>query len=179
MEDVIFNEYVNWLFNLVYTDKPQKQLSYKKLLTHLSNTKFRYVIPNDANRAEDGADLRYHFALERNYDPDMTLAILAGPCSMLEMMVGLAIRCEDTVEDPKLGNRTGQWFWGMVSSLGLGSMTDDRFDEYYVEKTINIFLDREYEPDGRGGLFTIYNCEYDLRTFEIWRQLCWYLDSFT
>ena len=36
---------------------------------------------------------------------------------------------------------------------------------------------REYAPDGRGGLFTIRNCEEDLRKVEIWYQLCWYLDT--
>ena len=48
-----------------------------------------------------------------------------------------------------------------------------------VEDVIERFLDREYGPDGKGGLFTVRHCEYDLRDVEIWYQLCWYLDSIT
>ena len=94
------------------------------------------------------------------------------------MMIGLAIRCEEWIMDnPNYGNRTRQWFWSMISSLGLGSMHDERFDEAYVKQIVIRFLNREYQPDGRGGLFTIRNCEYDLRDVEIWYQLCWYLDD--
>ena len=94
------------------------------------------------------------------------------------MMLALAIRCEETImDDPKVGNRTKQWFWGMVTNLGLGSMTDDRFDRRFVDDVVERFLDRRYEPDGTGGLFTVRNCRYDLRKVEIWYQVCWYLDS--
>ena len=81
------------------------------------------------------------------------------------------------MDDPKMGDRTGQWFWGMITNLGLGSMTDDRFDEKHVDECVDRFLYRKYERNGRGGLFTIRNCDRDLRKAEIWHQLCWYLDS--
>ena len=98
-------------------------------------------------------------------------------CSVLEMMVALSIKCEDIMGDDRFGDRTGQWFWGMIVNLGLGSMTDDRFDELYAEDVINIFLDRRYDPDGKGGLFRIKHCRQDLRNVEIWYQMCWYLDT--
>ena len=82
------------------------------------------------------------------------------------------------MDDPKMGNRTSQWFWGMINSLGLSGMYDDNFDKDFVYEVVYRFLDRDYEPDGRGGLFTIKNCDKDLREVEIWYQLCWYLDSF-
>lgn len=81
------------------------------------------------------------------------------------------------MDDPRKGDRTQQWFWGMVNSLGLGSMRDDIFDRGFVDYTINRFLNRDYEPNGKGGLFTIRNCDRDLRTVEIWYQLNWYLDT--
>lgn len=83
------------------------------------------------------------------------------------------------MDDPDIGNRTGQWFWGMIVNLGLGSMTDDLYDEKLVETAINRLLDRRYAPDGTGGLFTVKNCDRDLRKVEIWYQLCWYLNSIT
>jgi hypothetical protein len=65
----------------------------------------------------------------------------------------------------------------MIVNLGLGGMTDKYFDRELVDERIAIFLDREYEPDGTGGLFTVKNCDRDLRTVEIWRQLSYYLNT--
>lgn len=179
MREKINNEYYTWLYNLVCAGRYTNKVTYAKLLSYLHNKVFRYSILKDENRAEDGIDLRYRFECE-NYNFYDVEIYLSGPCSVLEMMIALAIRCEESImDDPNIGNRTGQWFWNMITNLGLGSMTDDRFDKWYVEETIERFLNREYEPDGRGGLFRIRNCEYDLTTVEIWHQLCWYLDNIT
>ena len=173
---MIKKRYFDWLYDLVCSKRYSKEISYKKLFRYLHDTEFRYSIPKDDNRASDGVNLRWRYAYGLGYDdvPEE----LDGPCSVLEMMIALAIRCEDNImDDPSVGDRTGQWFWGMVVSLGLGGMTDSRYDKEFVIDTIDIFLEREYEPDGRGGLFTIRNCDEDLRDVEIWHQLCWYLDS--
>lgn len=176
MRDRIIDEYFEWLINVVCGERYSNKISYRKLLSHLHAITFTYSIPRDINRAEDGIDLRYRFALEHEYSD--TPRCLNGPCSVLEMMVALSIRCEETImDDPNIGNRTTQWFWSMVTNLGLGSMTDDRFDIQYVDDVIDRFLKREYEPDGKGGLFRIKRCTYDLRNIEIWRQLCWYLNT--
>jgi hypothetical protein len=96
------------------------------------------------------------------------------------MMVALAIRCEETImDDALLGDRTGQWFWGMIHNLDLNCMTDNRFDRDYVDDCVARLLNREYDPDGRGGLFTVRNCPHDMRDVEIWCQLSWYLGSIT
>lgn len=177
--NIISNEYFGWLSSLACGDRYADEISYKKLLMHLHNTPFRYSIGRDENRAEDGIDLRRRFALEYTSIDDADL-YLTDPCSVLEMMLALAIRCEENLmDDPKMGDRTTQWFWGMVTNLGLGSMTDERFDRRYVDDILERFLDREYDPDGKGGLFRIKNCTYDLRDIEIWVQLCWYLNSIT
>lgn len=176
----VINEYFNWLSGLVCGKRYSKQVSYSKLLMFLHNTDFRYSIPKDQNRAEDGIDLRYRFAilLDHEVSPDVILDYLGGPCSVFEMMVALAIRCEENImDDSDIGDRTGQWFWGMITNLGLGSMTNTRFDRQYADEVVNRFLDRNYEPDGAGGLFTVRHCVRDLRDVEIWYQLCWYLDS--
>ena len=175
----ICNEYFNWLYDLIGGNRKSKQISYRKLLKHLHNTDFRYYISKDRNRARDGEDLRYRFALDCYYDtePDYIMDTLEGPCSVFEMMVALAIRCEETMDDPGIGDRTGQWFWGMIVSLGLGAMLDSRYDVDEVDDIIDRFLERDYEPDGVGGLFTIENCHRDLRDVEIWNQMWWYIGS--
>ena len=103
---------------------------------------------------------------------------LNGPCSMFEMMIALSLRCEETImDDPRYGNRTKQWFWQMIKSLGLNYMNDDGFDRNTFQMAIDKFLNHKYEPNGKGGLFTIRECDKDLRQYDIWSQLCCYLDS--
>jgi hypothetical protein len=92
------------------------------------------------------------------------------------MMIALAIRCEDQImDDPDLGNQTDRWFWDMIDSLGLSGMTDRKYTSTVVSEVIDTFLNRKYERDGRGGLFTVEDCERDLRSVEIWYQLHRYL----
>lgn len=173
-------EYFEWMYNLVCSGRYAKANSYKKLLEYLHEIEFRYSIPKDENRETDGENLRSRFAYE-TYSPeshDIIIDMLSRPCSILEMLIALAIRCEDIMDDPSVGDRTGQWFWKMIVNLGLGGMYDSRFDKKYVRDVINTFLKREYEPDGRGGLFRVKNCDHDLRKFEIWIQMLWYLDTF-
>lgn len=173
----ISDEYFEWLFNLVCEQRYFKPI-YRKLLMRLHETEFTYSILRDRNRAEDGENLRYRFALAKGYDVPTTLTDLGGPCSVLEMMAALAIRCEEQIaDDPQYGNRTGQWFWKMIVNLGLGPMTNDMYDRSQVDAILMTFLERRYKPDGEGGLFWIRDCDVDLRKVEIWHQLCWYLDT--
>lgn len=173
------DQYFNWLSGIVCGERYSRQVSYNKLLMCLHDTEFTYVLPMDQNRADEGIGLRYRFALAEGYEDvaDTILGYLDGPCTVLEMMVALSLHAEDIMDDFHLGNRTGQWFWGMVVNLGLGGMSDNRYDLRLVDEVLIRFLNREYEPDGRGGLFTIKNCDRDLRKVEIFHQMCWYLNS--
>lgn len=167
-------QYDEWLCDIVCKNLFSDAISYDQLLSYLSHREFTVVIPNDINRAKDGVDLRlrYHLDTGKYTNNDK-------PCSVLEMMVALSIRCEESIMDnPEYGDRTAQWFWSMIRNLGLYTMTDDEFDIVYVTSVVDRFLNREYEPNGEGGLFRIPNCEHDLRDVEIWYQLCWYLDRF-
>ena len=178
--DIVSNEYFEWLFSLICGGEYNNRRSFMKLLHHLHETEFTYLLPNDQNRAEDGMTLRYRFIVTQGHEDayDYIMYALEGPCTVFEMMVALALRCEeDVMDDPKLGNRAGQWFWGMIGNLGLGSMLDERYDRSHIDFVIERFLNRRYEPNGKGGLFTIRDFSGDLSEVEIWYQLCWYLDS--
>lgn len=174
----INNEYFEWMFKIVCDKRFSDHISYRKLLMQLHNTKFIPHLRGDRDRANDGISLRRRFSVDSGYEANYLASYLDDPCSILEMILALAIRCEETIMDnPAKGDRTGQWFWGMIISLGLGSMTDMNYDKKYVHGVLQTFLNGGYEPNGKGGLFTIRNCKYDLRDIEIWKQLCWYLDS--
>ena len=132
MNNIIRNAYFNWLYEFVCDDRYSDEISFKKLLMHLHDKNFRYSILKDKNRAEDGIDLRRRFAYDYT-DIENADEYITEPCSVLEMMLALSLRCEENImDDPNIGNRTTQWFWGMIANLGLGSMTDDRYDKKYV-----------------------------------------------
>lgn len=177
--DTITNEYFEWLVKKISVKPSSRSVSYNKLLQFLHTVEFRWCIDHDENRAEDGINMRWRFAVHKGHeeDSDEILDILEGPCSVLEMMVALAIRCEDIMDDPSMGDRTPQWFWSMITNLGLGSMHDDKFDKERTGTILNRFMDRMYKPNGRGGLFRLRSCDTDLRDVEIWYQMCWYLDT--
>lgn len=180
MKDQLNNEYFEWMYKLVLNNRYSSNgLTYRKLMCYLHNTEFIYILEMDENRAADGIDFRYQFGYEFGYSPEVIKEYLdTRPCSVLEMMVSLAFRIENQImDDYDYGDRTGQWFWNMVVSLGLGHMSDSNFDRRYVEKVITRFLNREYAPNGEGGLFTLNNSKYDLTKEEIWYQAMWFLDE--
>lgn len=167
--------YFDWMYQLVVDNRCPK--SYRKLFSKLKDTEFIYLIPMDGNRAEDGIDLRYRFGRENGYnDAEVAVLLDTVPCSVLEMMIALSIRCEEQImDDPDIGNRTGEWFWDMVASLGFRSMDDSCYDEEDADDILARFLNREYEPNGKGGLFAVKDSTVDMRDVEIWYQLWTYL----
>lgn len=167
-------EYFDWLIEK--TGKRSRR--YSQLLDHLFYTEFTYILEMDENRLVDGLDLRYRFMTEN--DCQIENDYLYAPCSVLEVMVALSIRCEDQfMSDDYYGDRTETWFWDMVASLGLGGMTDGRYDGAYVDDVLTDFLERNYEYDGKGGLFTIRKPKQDMRSVEIWYQMNAYLIEYT
>lgn len=172
-------EYVEWMYRLVPNKRFSKTQTYKKLFHYLHSVEFTYTIPLDGNRAEDGIQLRYRFGEERGYPQPMVSAYLDDqPCSVLEMMIALAARYEDNIMcDSDIGDRTGQWFWGMIANLELLQMTDGYFDEDYVELVVCRLLNREYKRNGKGGLFTVTKQNVDMRNVEIWYQAAYYFNE--
>lgn len=173
------NLYFEWLYQLVCNDLYSRRASHRKLLMRLHSINFKWLIDMDENRAYDGISLRRRFEYESACEPfTIDLYFKDRPCSVLEMIIALSLRCEEQImSDPTFGNRTGQWFWSMIVSLGLGGMTDQKYDRNTVDAVISRFMNRQYNPDGSGGLFTIPNCDVDLRECEIWCQMCWYMDT--
>ena len=179
MKKNITKEYFEWLYSNVCNDIYGKN-TYHYLLDLLYHTEFIPTLDRDINRAQDGIDFRYRFGHDRGYSSeeiDDILCPLIGPCNMLEMMIALSTRIENLMDDPDYGNRTGQWFWSMIVSLEINTMNDKQFDENYIYDCLERFINREYAPNGKGGLFTLDNPDRDLTDVEIWYQAMWYLDE--
>lgn len=182
MRNDVQNEYLNWICDYIqapgYITRGIAN-KYSKLIQHLYHTEFYYTIPMDANRYEDGIALRYRFGREKGYDDPIIAHYLdMTSCSVLEMMVALAIRCEEhIIYDDEVEYQVGLLFWEMIKNLGILDMSNYIYDEVFVDDALTNFLERRYDSDGRGGLFWIEGCNKDLRSVEIWYQLNWYLND--
>lgn len=164
--------YFDWLRRMVgVTNNPNPRRRYHLLLEQLINTEFRYSHPYDANRVEDGRELRYEFAMDNGFDP----SIFDGEVSVLEVLVGLCRRMSfDTDEGVDV------WFWTLMENLDLRQFSDEIYEDYVdapdlVQERVDVFLDRAYSPDGTGGLFPLHEPDEDQRQVELWYQMSAYL----
>lgn len=164
--------YFDWLCELAIPDRSQRD-SYQKLMWALYSEDFYWSVCNDGNRAEDGERLRMIFEDETGHVCERD-----GPCSVLEMLISLAVGCENHIMyDPDEGDRTSVWFWDMIENLGLDRLDDWSFDLDEFDEIIHIFLDRKYDKDGYGGPFFIEGFGRDMRKIELWYQLNYYLKN--
>lgn len=170
------NKYFNWMYQTAVGDSRR---SYRELLLYLDDMEFTYKMRMDVNRYKDGVQLRYRFGYEFNI-PDSVIEeeLDNRPCSVLEMMLALCIRCEEHIlNEPELGDRTSVWFMEMLESLDLEDMDDETFNEAIVEDVIFSMLNRKYDRSGKGGLFTCQRCPHDMRRFELWYQAMWHFNE--
>ena len=172
----IENDYLDWMYEMMCEGFED---SYREIFQYLNLVEFVPAIPMDENRSEDGRNLRYRFGYEVDIPTyEITETFGDRPCSILEMMIALSIRCEEAImSDSAYGNRTKTWFWSMMRSLGLDKMDDECFNALEAGHILYIFLNRTYDKNGRGGLFTIQDPRKDMREVEIWYQMCFYLDE--
>ena len=173
----MLGEYFDWLSSIV-----NLPVNYSLLLHKLYSTEFFWIIPFDAHRADDGIQLRYRFGrLHDIPDPVICSELDTFPCSVLEMIVALAIRCEEHIMgDAGIGDRTSLWIRTMLKSMGLLGYSNQVFDEREVQVILDNFLNRRYSRTGEGGLFTIPDLDlsHDMRTAEIWYQMNWYMKRY-
>ena len=157
---VVDNAYYDWLLDKInYHDT-----NFDEVLETLFHVTFTWDIANDDNRAGDGLVLRSTFMSEENWH---TEPCEEYDCSVLEMMVALAVRIEDDIMWDGEHDRTAKWFWEMFRNLGL----DTAENVLEVHDILEKLLLREYEFDGTGGLFPLGDwAEEDQRELEIWYQ---------
>lgn len=172
------DEYFEWMYNIICSGK---KASYYYLLNQLFDTAFQYTHPMDANRVADGVELRYIWGRSNGYADDiLKRTIDCYPCSVLEMIVALAIRCEETImSNSDYGDRTSKWIWTMFRNLGIDNCSDEKYyNSEFVAYAIDRFMLHQYNYDGSGGgLFILQNPRSDLRETEIWYQAMWYLSE--
>jgi hypothetical protein len=166
------NRYFEFLCNIVgRIDR------YNKLLEELYLVEFYPLIPHDDNRGEDGKQLREKFMDEEGQQA-LSQSDL-GPCSLLEMLIGLSFRLVFETEQSRWEKNPREWFWILIDNLGLQWCDDLMFERLECREELDIkvknFLDRQYKSDGEGGLFPLKNPKKDQRRVEIWYQMSAYI----
>lgn len=186
--DEIDEHYFIWLCDLVEAPLDTYK-SYWCLLHELHARAFTWFVPNDDNRVLDGLSLRRMFCPECE-DNSETDILGDEPCSVFEMMVGLALRMDDAVGEPyNARSHISHMFFEMLSNLDLAHYTDDYYgesnditgqkiferDRVFIDHKLNVFLSRRFEKNGEGGLFPLQKPKEDQRKVEIWYQMNEYL----
>ena len=170
-KDKLWYDYGLWLMDRVGF----KRKKYDNLLLELHYIPFRYSIPLDENRVEDGMELRDNFGLEI----DCSNLSFDNDCSVLEVLVALAIRIEyEYIGDPR-EEHPEKIFWEMIENLFdmdknwrlCGPRIDVQFVHYIVERWLN----RSFDYDGTGSIFPLKNPDCDQTGIEIWSQMNRYL----
>ena len=165
--------YFEWL--MVQVDCPE---NFRMLFERLHSRIFVWSVHGDANRAQDGLNLRARFIEETG--AEATEEIFMHPCSVLEMMIALACRMDDDILfDPDFGDRSIVWFWQMIDNLMLDGMDNEHFDPQNVDGVLNVLLERRYFSNGSGGLFPLKKPNLNQKRVEIWYQMCsWVNENF-
>lgn len=174
----LWEPYGNWLLlNIGF-----RKRGYGKLMDHLHRTIFTWTIERDENRAEDGMKYRTEFwsSLGGNAPENLKNSLLNKPCSVLEMLIGLAIRVENEyIGDPE-NPHPEVFFWEMCCNLGLDEFKNKGFSAKKCgncDKKLLTWLKRNHNSDGFGSIFPIKNTERDLKNVEIWSQCMEYLSK--
>lgn len=164
------DQYMVWCYGQIADAKIRKSSkTYWRLLRQLYSTEFRYFVPNDENRAEDGKELRNEWAHEQRVNPDEEWLNL--PCSFLEMLIALARRMAFQAEEtPEF------WFWHLIRNLNFEGFHDKSgYSHNFVKRRMAVVNDRLYDFAGNGGLFPLRNPSKDQRKVELWYQMCEYI----
>lgn len=174
-ERKVLNSYYHWLCDLAGVSVDG--CNYHLLLKELYNKKFYWSVPNDDNRAYEGKNLREKFCDEENLRFDFIS--FDDEVSMLELILGLAYRCDWILSDNTNNITISEWFWKILSNVGLDLFDDSQFYEVggalKIDNILDKIIKRTYSKTGEGGLFPLKRAKKDQRKVELWYQMCRYL----
>ena len=146
---------------------------FSKILHKMLEVPFLDLVGNDSNRVEDGLIFRRNYELETGEHSGYLHSV-----SVFEVLLGLADRMNFELDEADMHlDQTAELFWELVDNLGLLGYDDEIYNENEVEKRLEKFVTRDYEPDGRGGCFPIFNPKNDQRDVELWYQMQAYINE--
>lgn len=173
--DSIHDVYFAWLYDQVMDVwDVNSEESYTAVCALMHQVIFTALVPYDENRIADAAGLRNNFKeLAGNIGPRELADLMLPDASVFEVLIALADRADFMVP---LTRKV--WFHIFLENLKL-----DKYNDWYnrprstwpVERIINVFNSRAYQPNGRGGIFPLRRAPQDQRKVELWYQMGAYM----
>ena len=176
------DNYFKWLLGILGFKEPMS-CRYISMLSYMYSTSFRLTDPivgHDDNRLNDGFELRATYS--NNFTMSDLPSIFDEEVSVLEVLVAFAMRIDDDIMyDGSL--HASKWFFIMVDNLGMTNFTDDRLGLDWCiddeEQILDIWMSRQYGPDGKGTIFPLKTTAFDQRNLEMWYQMQeWFRENY-
>lgn len=170
--------YLRWLEHELTSESNKPDRSYFELVhvmfdhEFLWSEEFPWAVQMDDNRLADGMELRAEFA--ELHGISRTNMNSLGPCSFLEVLLGLSRRLSFVA-----GDTAGRWAWQLMVNLRLERMWD-HLSRSKTMTTISIMdtvIKRNYDANGVGGFFPLAWPTRDQREVELWYQLNAYVEE--
>lgn len=175
--DDLWNKYLLYLLWKCNLDNGLKYGKYSRLFEILHHIEFTWSIPRDDNREADGLELREEYDIPHGYTIEEEEDFQEHWVSVLEMLIGLAVRVEDEIIGDPADEHPEDFFMDMIKNLGLDIFVGKRFLDEDVIKIVRRWLNRRFEPDGRWSPFPVRNDCRDQRELEIWDQMNSYISE--
>jgi hypothetical protein len=166
----LIEDYLRWLEPQLRDEHGNPSDTYWDLLNVMFGKEFKPVHPMDENRMGDGLDLRVEFAREQGIRTNALQN--AGPCSFLEVLIGLSRRLAFFT-----GGEAAGWAWQLLGHLELQRMSDPltRPKQRKTQEIMDAVINRDYAPDGMGSFFPLAWPEDDMTQIELWYQMSAYV----
>ena len=166
-------EYLQWLEPQLRDEHAPQSKSFWELLDIMFEKPFDFSIAMDNNRVVDGLYLRLeYFALNGRTRKLDRMSL--GPCSFLEVLIGLSRRMAFIA-----GGEAPGWAWQLLNHLELQRMSDplSRRRREKVQEIMDTVIERSYSPDGQGGFFPLSWPDDDQTQIELWYQMNSYIEE--
>ena len=184
------HEYFEWLVSKVTSPAVPDDTQARIVLQVLRDIRIQGLpMADDAPRLEDGKQLRTNFIDDTGlsvHSYDDALKPESGFCTVLELLIALAIRMDDIMRDPvDQCSSVPSCFWEMVSTMvgqpfypcSYWSFSADMSTAAVVAESSMKFLGRQYDPTGYNGNIFIDVSGVDLRAIDIWAQACRFMSA--
>lgn len=167
-------DYFRWLVSQIEDEEGTQDKEYWDLFGIMFEKEYarQWLVSNDENRLADGTDLRVEFCHVQRISRNALKKL--GPCSFLEVLVGLSRRLAFDA-----GGRAQGWAWQLVINLELDRMSDplSQRKRRQVEDILDGVIQRTYSPDGVGGFFPLTQPDEDQTRKELWYQMAAYIEE--
>lgn len=159
--------------NRFLTDHLEKD--YTALLSLLFNREYTWSIQMDETRAAYVKIARDEYLSTLNLGTDEKIhwsESLDVPPTVLEVLVMLAKQMEDAfgyAREKDIPN----WFWMMLKNLHISKYDDSILgtkEANIINDKLDIWLYREFEPNGHGSPFPLHRMCQDQRQVDLWQQ---------